>query len=751
MNIIRNLFKNFTEKSSLVIKESIVIMAVLIGIIVTVLYGSYATVSEVERQVQNNLADVAKQNAALLETKIRTEYEQLEALSKELEDVTPENIQMKLDHYKIFLDEFNLKRFAYCFPDGMTYSTDGDVTDLEYREFYQAGLQGKCYITGVLSDAIQGDQTLVNVMTKPVYDAEGNVSGVFGLAYDTEQFNEFLQLKSFDGNGYSCIINENYEIMAATNGVGLELSHNMVDVILNANVENVNAVNRITDMVENKDEGYGTLYLSGKNYYYSVPVDLMDGSVTWHVFTIIPADVLSMRVSPIQKNQNMIAVMVVIFALVGAAMIVQLTHEQHKKMLSYAYVDPVTQGANYAKFCAEMKNLYNKRGYLVALDITNFNYITIVAGEDAHNVMIREAWDEICENLHRNELAGHIRDEMFVLFLREESEQKLIERMTRLSKRIGDRAKGFHVYGIHAGYGIYPTTGSEPLENAYSKARIAKEYALVHPETEYAFYSEVESDKLQHEKQLEEMFVSAIENEEFEAWYQPKYASGSGAVVGSEALVRWRKSDGQMISPGEFIPLFERNGMIAKLDEYMFRKVCRQQRKWLDEGRVIYPVSVNISRATLYRIGVEKNYRQIMQEYRIDPWCIQLEVTETIMEDREEVIALLNRFRHMGIKILMDDFGTGYSSLATLSTQCFDTLKLDKTLIDHIGNKDGETILYHIICMGQQMGLHITAEGVERKEQLEFLQRLHCDDIQGFYFARPMPADEYEKVVDKQA
>ena len=199
-----------------------------------------------------------------------------------------------------------------------------------------------------------------------------------------------------------------------------------------------------------------------------------------------------------------------------------------------------------------------------------------------------------------------------------------------------------------------------------------------------------------------------------------------------------------MISPGRFIPLFERNGMIARLDEYIFRAVCSQQSKWLSEGHKIYPVSINVSRASLYYMDIVERYQAIMEEYRLDATWIQLEVTESAMEGKTDIRALLEQFRCNGIRILMDDFGTGYSSLATLNMRCFDTLKLDKSLIDHIGDKDGETLLYYVINMGRQLGLRITAEGVENQLQLTYLQELKCDDIQGFLFARPMPSAQFE-------
>lgn len=748
MNDWKKIFSKIPNKAGLTKKHIAIVMIVLTGIIVMVLYASYVNVAEVKKHLQQNLEDVAEQNAAMLEMKIETEYELLESLSYELQGVTEENIEEKLGYFKVFLNNFNLKRFAYCFPDGTTYSTDGEVTDLSYREFYQAGMEGLGYITGVLSDAIQKDETPVNVITRPVYDEAGNITGVFGLAYDTEKFNEFLQIESFDGYGFSCIVNDEFEIMAASANSGLELSCNMLDELLRADKRNEQVVGVLTDMAEHGEDGFGVLYLSGKMYYYSVPVVLMDEAVSWHVFTIIPAEILTQRTAVILANQYVTVFCVVALVVIGMLIIVKLIKDHHNRLVSFAYEDPVTGGANYAKFFVEMQRHRKTKGYLVSMDIANFNYVSIVSGEGAGEKMIQETWDVISSFLHSEEMAGHIRDERFILFLKETEEEALLTRMHHISEMIGQRAGAFHVHGIRAVYGISPVEEQEQLENVYSKARLAKEYALSQPGTEYAFYRDVDSDKMQYEKQLEEMFPQAIRNEEFEVWYQPKYDAKQAVIVGSEALVRWRTADGEMVSPGRFIPLFERNGMIMKLDEYMFRCVCRQQRQWLDEGRTVYPVSVNISRASLYRRNVEKHYCDILEEYNVPPHYIQIEVTESVMEANKEILGLLNRFRQMGIKILMDDFGTGYSSLAALSTQCFDTLKLDKTLIDHIGSRDGETILYHVIRMGQQMGLHITAEGVERKNQLDFLKNLDCDDIQGFYFAKPMPVAEYEKLME---
>lgn len=742
--------KGMISEKNLAFKKILVVFSVLAGIAIVVLWSAYINMKEIETQTIQNLEDVARQNSAILESKVQSQYKLLLSLSKELEGATEDDIEDRLKEFQIFLDEFHLKRFAICFPGGMAYSTDGEPTDLSYREFYQEGMKGKCYITGIMSDALQEEHSPVNVMTIPVYAEDGTISGVFGLTYETEKFNESLQIKSFEGQGFSCIINEEGEILSSVGNEELQLSHNIFEDVLKTDARNEEMITNLQNLMKEKKEGSGTMYLSEKQYYYVLPVDLMDGSFTWYILTIVPDEVLSQRISPIQENQYFTVLIVALLSLCGALLIIAYIREQHRQISRIAYEDSVTKGANYARFHVQMEQKRSHEGSLVVMDIANFNNISVVAGETAGDKMIKETWKIIIAMLRKDELAAHVRDDMFLLFLQEKDGGRLLGRIQQISEKICEKAKEFAVYGIHARYGMYRMEEKESLESAYSKAMLAKEYAVETLGQSYAFYSEVDRVKVQHEKQLEDSFPSAIEHEEFEAWYQPKYSTKTCSIIGCEALVRWRKEDGTMISPGAFIPLFEQNGMIVKLDEYMFRIVCRQLKKWKDEGKKRYPVSINISRASLYYMDVHKRYYDIMQEYQVDPQYIQLEVTESILEEKAGIHEILNKFREMGIKILMDDFGTGYSSLATLSLQCFDTLKLDKTLIDHIGNKDGETMLYHIIHMGQQMGLHVTAEGVETQIQLEFLQNMKCDDVQGFYFSKPVPQKQYEQMIQEE-
>ncbi len=728
-------------------KKFSIILFVLLAIVITIFSSSYIIFNELEKQLRQNLEDVATQNALALHNKIHSNYELLLSLSENMHDATPDNINDKLQALEIFLDEYELKRFAYAFSDGTSYSTDGGVADLSYREFFKRGMEGKATISGILKDALEESHGLVNVMTIPIYDDNGKVEGVFGLTYNSQSFNDALQIDCFDGKGYSCAINSDGQILVAMGNDILQMSENLFTDLLSTKQQNSEAIEKLQKQMGKNTSDGGVFYLEEKNYYHCVPVNLMGGDVTWYMLTIIPADVLESRATPIQHNLYLMAFIVVMLILTGIVFVVNLSREQKKMTFRYAYEDPLTKGANYARFCVEMNKKRDTQGYMISMDITHFNNINIVAGKTAGDRMICDIWQILTNQLQSEELASHVQEDIFSMFLKTEDKETLIERLNQISAEINKLAKELQVKGVRSRYGVHEMEENEETEDAYRKAQIAREQARSQHKQYCVFYDEIDHERLQQCQQLEGRFEESLAAGEFEVWYQPKYSVTTGEVVGSEALVRWREKDGSLISPGTFIPLFEQNGMIVKLDEYVFREVCRQQAQWLAKGQKVYPVSINLSRASLYCFDIIERYKAIIEEYEIDTSFIQIEITESAVAGMSNIQELLEQFRDMGIRILMDDFGTGYSSLATLNMQCFDTLKLDKSLIDHIGDRNGETLLYYVINMGKKMGLHITAEGVENNRQLDFLKENHCDDIQGFLFAKPMPSAEFEDIL----
>ena len=260
----------------------------------------------------------------------------------------------------------------------------------------------------------------------------------------------------------------------------------------------------------------------------------------------------------------------------------------------------------------------------------------------------------------------------------------------------------------------------------------------------FAKYSGPISQHQLRAQTYEARFSEAIQNKEFVVWYQPKYNPYNEKIVGAEALVRWQTPEG-MIPPGEFLDVFESDGLIEKLDEYVFRTVCQQQKAWADLGRKLLPVSVNVSRCSLFGQDIVGRYKRIIEECGIDPLYVPIEITESVALANLKIKPIADAFFDAGFRLHMDDFGSGRSSLNGLTVMHFDVVKLDKSLIDSIGNRSGELILNYTMALGKELGKRLVAEGVETESQLSFLKINGCDASQGYYFSKPLPVDEYER------
>ena len=738
---------NFKKKGY---KIALISFIIFILFFFSVFFCTNRISNELERQLETNLIDVANQNALAISNQLNDNYMLLDSLFAEIKEI-PGDMSENVMLLKGFVKANNLKRVGFCDTDGTTYTTDNVVANLSYREFFQRGMQGKSTITGVLTDALRPDaDEKVIIFSSPMYDDTTNeLLGVFGLIYDAEVINASLQVECFEGQGCSFATNEAGDISIAMGYDSIQLSKNLYTDILSRNPGNTEVINTIRRNISSNTPNLGKLFIdSVEYYYYRTPILIADGEIVWNVFTLVPTGYLLQRLKPV-RNTMYLMIFLSIF-LVVAAMISYLIifSSQRRLVQRLAYRDSVTGGANYAYFKRQLlTKSRNRCGYIVSMDIQHFSNITITAGSAAADDMIKKTWELIKQSIKDNEYAARVRDDYFVMLLNMSSDADVSRRLEQLSDEVHDLAIAYDAPGVRACFGIYPMEDITALDDSYNKAKIGREFAKERHDKCYAFYSELDHEELLKNQQLEERFDFAISNHNFEIWYQPKYSASTKEIVGSEALVRWRETDGKLIPPGRFIPLFERDGYISRLDEYVFREVCHNQKYWLDKGFKVCPVSVNISRATIYGANVVDKYLGILDSFELPHEYIQLEVLESAISGNADIAKILERFRLSGVHILMDDFGTGYSSLATLNMHCFDTLKLDKSLIDCIGEKDGETLLHYVIKMWRHLGLHITAEGVEYESQLSYLQEQNCDDIQGYLFSKPLHVMDYERLI----
>lgn len=259
-------------------------------------------------------------------------------------------------------------------------------------------------------------------------------------------------------------------------------------------------------------------------------------------------------------------------------------------------------------------------------------------------------------------------------------------------------------------------------------------------------------DQMIRKVEIENNMESALLNNEFTFYLQPKYAPNGQVMLGAEALVRWLEPSGNLIMPGEFIPIFEQNGFILKMDEYIFESVCKFLYQRIIENLPNVPISINISRLHLYQDDFIECYSKIKNKYSLPDKLVELEITENILLDNiEKIRNIIIELQNNGFTCSIDDFGSGYSSLNSLKDLPFEVIKLDRLfLINSYDIQRSQEIIKAIVEMAKTINIKTVAEGVETPSQLEFLKMIDCDMIQGYIFSKPRPIKEFEQLLINQ-
>lgn len=715
------------------------------------LFGCFGQIrNSLQQQLMSSIEGVAEQNEILVEKEAGTRFRLLDSLARELSDGDE---SIFVDKMQGFVETYQFKRMGYIAADGTAKTTDGYRLNMSDRDFFQQSMQGKNFLTDAFEDRIDTSYETINVFSVPVY--EKNQKTIKGVLFGTcgyEMFEECLKNEIFEGQAFNYIIKIDGTIVAGSGnskkwGIGKNIF--VTDASEDERDDDARDDDARDKMISDMKEGKSGYGMDPKrkeaSLYYYMPLKIEESGETWYVVTAVSESVLTSRMQVVMDAINSLMVIILAVISVSVGVYIYSWRKSKKELMTLAYQDPVTLGDNFVAFKERAKSKKDGVGWLIAMDVTDFKLINSTCGVPKGDEVLRAIWEIFENETGENELAAHVNADRFILFWMDENQENIKQRLEHVIKKIEEIPERLEIPNLFPVFGIFHTIVLDEIEPLYGNAVLAKHQIKGRRDRHYMFYDELNHESIQENRELEEHFEKAIENEEFEIWYQPKYSAHSRKLVGAEALVRWRRADGTLIPPLKFIPLFERNGNIIRLDEYVFRAVCRQQKEWQKQGQKMIPVSVNISRVSLYYSSVVEKYESIIRSFDLDSKYIQLEITESATIDNNEIFNLLEQFHTAGFKILLDDFGSGYSSLATLNRMHFDTIKLDKSLVDYIGDDNGEKLLNSITKLAQSFGMEITAEGVETVEQLMFLCNLDCDDIQGYYFSRPLPVKEYEE------
>ncbi len=389
-------------------------------------------------------------------------------------------------------------------------------------------------------------------------------------------------------------------------------------------------------------------------------------------------------------------------------------------------------------------------------DLQNFKYINEAYGYDMGNKLLQKFSDRMSKDVKRLIAAARVYSDNLVMAVEYSSDvsdddvfQYVCRENVELSRSL---QKDFMDNNICICTGIAIVENpDQDVQIVVSNANMARKEAKKRDTQTVVMFDDVMMKNVMRQMQLNAELPEALRNNEIKVYYQPKIESGTGKIVGGEALVRWIKDDGKMIYPDEFIPGFEENGMIVEIDYFVYEAVFKKIKERLDEKKPVVPVSMNISRVHLREVHDFMEYiRYLFEKYPVPSEYIEFELTESIyIENLEPALALIRDLRKMGIRISMDDFGSGYSSLNTLNNLPIDILKLDKVFLN--GGEltaSQKIIISSVVEMASKLNIHVVCEGVETAEQVQFLTVIGCDMIQGYYYAKPMPEDDFVTYID---
>lgn len=414
------------------------------------------------------------------------------------------------------------------------------------------------------------------------------------------------------------------------------------------------------------------------------------------------------------------------------------------------YTDMVTGGMNWLYFLKKSKKLIKRRfkkgNYAVVhLRMPKYRSFCTCFGVPKGEELIERLYLELKKMMRSKEVFAHHEKADFGLLLSYTDQEELLSRLNGIIQTL---ESGLVQIRLKFRIGVcYVESSSADVEEMYYNAVLAREMQGEDKEQNIAFFNIEMSKQRLWERKVEDDMERALANKEFRVYLQPKFSTGDETLGGAEALVRWIHPTEGFVPPNKFIPIFERNGFILKLDDYMLEEVAKQQAKWIAEGWQTVPISVNVSRAHFTREDLAEHICSIVDKYQVPHDVIELELTESaFFDDKQVLLSTVQKLREAGFLVSMDDFGAGYSSLNSLKELAIDTLKIDADFFRGTDSLDrGMLIVSEVINLAKKLNMKIVAEGIESREQVEFLTEQECDLIQGYYYAKPMPLDEFEQ------
>lgn len=730
-------------------KKQIVTIIIIFLILVTILiaYMTYM-LNRIEANTNNSIETIVKNDANNLKTQITEQKAILQSITNEILSDNIVDTKKIFDMYERSDVTSHFIRMAIMYEDGRTITNDGHEVDYsdEIDNFFS---NNEIHISENRISKI--DEEEITIYSQAISIENEKITIL--LIVKTESYKDTFSNKVFEGKGFSYIVNKDGTIIVSANTdkeTG-NLIENIEQMLVESSRERFEAnKNTIQDNIKNEVSGSRTLQTTDGQYYMVYePI----GANDWSIATFIPSKAIAGEANRALLTTFILAIIVIFIIISICIYIVISNNKKQKQLFEYAYIDPITKKGNIYYFRKKGQEILDKEKskenqYLLVLDINKFKMINKAYGYKTGDTILNGIGEELEQILGKQSLICRYSNDYFaVLFEYTEDIRKIVN---TLVKNIENLKIDSNVYNLSVNMGIYKLTDADTnISVAMDKAIIAHSASKGDVFDKFHIYDEKMEKELEKESKIEQEMYQALMNNEFKVYYQPKVYVQDEKLYGAEALVRW-EHNGKMVPPSEFVPLFEKNKFILKLDVYVFEQVCSDMKKWKEKYGKEPVISVNVSREHFLDEHFLEKYMLIATKNGINTNKIDLEITESAtVEAGIDIIEIMNKMKKLEFLISIDDFGTGYSSLSTLQDMPADILKIDKSFVDRIG-KNEKNMIDYILTMAKELKLTTIAEGVETKEQRDYLLEKECDIIQGYYYAKPMPEEEFEEYMEKE-
>lgn len=624
--------------------------------------------------------------------------------------------ELKLASFK---EHFNAKRIAIIDHQGNAITNDGLSNNLSHREFFKTSIKGYETISHVIEDTWSGADIVV--FSSPIY-FRGDIVGVAAIAFDNYIISRLIG--QHDG------VEESYFYIK---------QHDSKLIVSPTKMPNLLDLKQF--LVKEMPEGYpDVVNFENKNYYIlSKKIKFND----WVVVSVIPESMLPSWYNYLLKVSSYFFLALLLIILFTYFVFYEFKHGSINQVLnvnSLTKLPKFNSISSYPDFFYSKKNSFN---FVLSVGVNNFEYIKMTLNKDDVDLMLINVCDLFLIHMGSSFRLHHNNDDDFIVFLSIEE----IDMIYTIIEKINHEANTFpNSYKLI--FGICQVESFEiNVGEIVSKAIIARNIENNSSTSRgYKVFTSKMLDSIVKEAEIESLMYDALKNEEFVFYLQPKVCLLSNKVVGAEALIRWHSKKLSVVNPSDFIPVFEKNGYIKNVDLFIINKVCLFL-SFLSRHQVwnLVPISVNLSRSYMFEPDFFNCLEQCIKKHNVEPSLIELEITESAIQqvsDYDSFFELLLKFKRLGVKISLDDFGEGYSSLKVFSNLHFDIIKFDRVFFNDLKSRDIK-VIGSFVKTAHDLGMKVVAEGIENSIQLNIIKNIGFDMVQGYYFCKPLPIENY--------